>query len=255
MEAKGEKEAEKEEQEAQRADGKDEEMEEKGEKEAEKEEQEEEKVDGEEEEMEEKGEKEAENEEEEEEENVDGKEEEMEALVEREENAEEEEKEQEEEPNDELANQLHQSDFQKPSPPSALQDPELAETLSHDGAGTVSEAPGVLPNEERGSGAAKTHNGDIYPTSPSNDNEMEGGETQAASLTDTNPPSVDARLSLGDPTEDVEIQSLEERFETPSLTSFPAPGHRGESAEEEGESDDIRDITPEPHTGNQKLDS
>ncbi|XP_035533644.1 cilia- and flagella-associated protein 251-like [Morone saxatilis] len=93
------------------------------------------------------------------------------------------------------------------------------EMLSHDCAETGNEA--LLTDGEKHSGAAKTHNGDIYPTSPSEDNEME---------TDTNLPAVEAPLSLRDPTE-VETQSLEgrEQFEdiTPELqTDLQASGCR-----------------------------
>ncbi|XP_044043176.1 cilia- and flagella-associated protein 251-like [Siniperca chuatsi] len=243
MEEGGEKEAEKEEQQ-QQVDGEEEKMEEGGEKEAEKEDQEHQQTDREEEEEEEMEEKE-DKEVKKQEQQVDGKEEETEALVDGEENAGEESKEREEEPHDEPPNQLDQSGSQKSSPSSPLQDSEVAETLSHGGAETGNEAPRVLTDEEKGSGAARNHNGDIYPTSPSNDNEMERASTPAASLTDTNLPS--ARLNLRDPTEEVEIQSLEEheRFETP--TPFPAPGHRSETAESAAD-DDGRDITPELQT-------
>ncbi|XP_045909092.1 ermin-like [Micropterus dolomieu] len=146
------------------------------------------------------------------------------------------------EPNDEQANQLDQSDSQNSSPPSPLRDCELSETLSYDGAETGSE---VLTDEEKGSGAARNHNGDIYPTSASNDNEKEGVST--ASLMDTRLPSVDVRLNLKDPTEKVETQSLEqhEGFETSSPTSFP--GHHGETAEEAAD-DDTQDLTSELQT-------
>ncbi|XP_037618488.1 cilia- and flagella-associated protein 251-like [Sebastes umbrosus] len=187
-----------------------------GEKEVMKQEQ---KVDGEEEEMEDTGEKEDEEEAEEEED--------MAALVDREGSAEEEDW--KEEPNDEPANQLDQSDS-PPSPPSPPGASGCAETLSHAVAETGNEARRFLAEEERGSGAAKNHSGDVYPTSPSSDKETEG----AAAQTPTDTKSVGA-----------EIQSSEEqeRLETTPMTSFPAPGHRGETAA------DVQDITPELQTG------
>nr|XP_033471522.1 myb-like protein X [Epinephelus lanceolatus] len=204
--------------EEQKVDGKEEEMEENRETEAKKQEQGKQQIGGKEGEMKEKVDEVTENEEEQ---KVDGKEEEMVASVDQEVNAEEE-RELTKEPNTEPTNQLHQS--------------QCPETLSHAGAQIPNEAP---TEEEKDSGAAKNQNGDIYPTSPSNDNETEEAPPQAAPLThsDLNQ-SVDAPLDLTE----VGIQNLEEQER---LTSFPDSGHRGETAAD----DSTRESTPELHTG------
>ncbi|KAM6892857.1 uncharacterized protein PEZ65_022918 [Lycodopsis pacificus] len=100
---------------------------------------------------------------------------------------------------------------------------------------TGSEARRVPTEEEQSSGAAKSLNGDIHPTSPSGDKETEGRPT----VTDTK--SVDARLDLRD--EERKSSEEQERLETTPLTSFPASGHPGEPAA------DIQDITAELRTG------
>ncbi|XP_076579125.1 uncharacterized protein LOC143315683 [Chaetodon auriga] len=112
---------------------------------------------------------------------------------------------------------------------------EQPELLSQDGA----EAGNDITDEEKS--AANNHNGDVYPTSPSSDNEveleveLEVEGAQTGSLTEL----WSAGLNLRDPTED-ETQSSEE---TP-LTSFPAPGRRAPPAAE----DNVGDITPGPQT-------
>ncbi|XP_042336981.1 ermin-like [Plectropomus leopardus] len=147
---------------------------------------------------------------------IDGKEEEMATSLDREGNAQEEERELKEGPNHELQNQLHQS--QKSTPPLC------AEPLSHAGAETPTEAS---TEEEKGSGAANNHNGDIYPTSPSNHNETE----EAASSANT---SLRKSANAHPDWREVETQGLEEqeRLQTPLTTSFPAAGRQGQTAAE-----------------------
>ncbi|XP_034534117.1 cilia- and flagella-associated protein 251-like [Notolabrus celidotus] len=159
------------------------------------------------------------------------REEETEALVGRQEDAEEEE--------EEL--QLHQSESRNSSaPPCPL---DSAETLRGDGAETGLEVQG---DENNFSDAAKNHNGDIYPTSAGRDKEEEeGAETKTVSLTHIHVPSVHAGLNLRYLT-DQEIQRLEERFGTLSVTSFPAPGDHIELAEEAVD-EDTWEIIPDLH--------
>ncbi|XP_044200630.1 moesin-like [Thunnus albacares] len=118
------------------------------------------------------------------------------------------------------------------SPKPLLQDAESAEKLSVDGAETGGEA-----DQEH---AAKTlSEQDVYHTSPSSHNDSEEAESAAHEPpTDTNLPSVDARLHPRELSAEEETQSLEELellFQT--LTADPGTGRQGE------------DITPELQTG------
>nr|XP_020503892.1 ermin [Labrus bergylta] len=186
------------------------------------------------------GEEEKEVEREHKEEEIDGEEEqepvavrevEMQVLVNREENAEE------EEAHDE-------TESQKSSPPSPPQ--TSADTLRADGA----ETGGGAHRDD--SDAAKNHNGDVSPASVSGDKEEQGAPTQTVSPTDIIVPPLHATLNLRYLT-DEEIQSLEERFLTLSVTSLPAPGDLVEVAEEAGD-EDTWEIIPDLHTDLQALD-